>query len=151
MTVAGFSVNEAHVLMPLIGWMDIVLGFIALCRPMEITTAWMVVWAFSTAMIRPIAAGWNRASDPMGDNAIWGFVERAANWVCPLALLAIQKQPGYEATDIVHASVGAALAPLDAAFTAPTAEITMQGLMKIIALGVVALWATVPLLRMRNN
>ena len=100
MRAAGFRDSEAQILMPLIGWMDIVLAVITLLRPMELLTAWMVVWAFSTALVRPVSAGLSRAMSPMSDNAIWGFVERASNWVCPLALLTIQKQEGYVPRDI---------------------------------------------------
>ena len=149
MTVAGFSVNEAHVLMPCIGWMDIILGFITLVRPMQLTSAWMVCWAFSTAMIRPVSAGWKRALDPMNDNAIWGFVERAANWAVPLALLAIQKSPGYTPGALFPAAVGDAIAPLDAYLTAPTSGWSMKEMLVLIVQGVVALWLAVPFLRMR--
>jgi len=40
------------------------------------------LWAFATALARPIAG------DP-----IWDFVERTANWTAPLALLILQGVP----------------------------------------------------------
>lgn len=43
MAAAGFRTGEAHVLMPLIGWMDILLACVTLVHPTELTTAWMVV------------------------------------------------------------------------------------------------------------
>ena len=97
---AGFSEAEAHVLMPIIGWMDVLLALATLIRPVELFSAWMAAWAFSTALVRPFSAGAARAFAPMSDNALWGFVERAANWACPLALLCLQKADGYEAADI---------------------------------------------------
>lgn len=136
--------------MPCIGWMDIILGCITLVRPMQLTSAWMVCWAFSTAMIRPISAGWKRALDPLNDNAIWGFVERAANWAVPLALLAIQKDPAYTPTELFTPSVGAALSPLDAYLTAPVSGWSMKAMMVLIVQGVLALWLAVPILRMRK-
>lgn len=77
---AGFTESEAVWLFPLIGWMDIVLAFLTLVSPTELTTAWMVVWGLCTALIRPVAAGKKRALDLVGDNAMWGFVERASNF-----------------------------------------------------------------------
>ena len=115
MAAAGFSEDEAHVVMPVIGWMDLALGAVTLLRPNQLCTAWMVTWAFSTALVRPFSAGWKRASAPMSDNALWGFVERASNWACPLALLAMQCADGYVAR-APHASLeglNKALAPLD--------------------------------------
>ena len=38
---AGFTDDEARIIMPLIGWMDLVLGVVTLLRPMELLTAWM--------------------------------------------------------------------------------------------------------------
>ena len=74
---AGFSEAEAHVLMPIIGWMDVLLALATLIRPVELFSAWMAAWAFSTALVRPFSAGAARAFAPMSDNALWGFVERA--------------------------------------------------------------------------
>eukprot|EP00941_MAST-03F_sp_MAST-3F-sp1_P005502 g5502.t1 len=75
MEAAGFRESEAQILMPLIGCMDLVLALITLLRPMELITAWMVVWALSTAIVRPFTAGLHRSINPF-DQAIWGFVER---------------------------------------------------------------------------
>eukprot|EP00629_Pelagomonadales_sp_RCC1024_P013078 CAMPEP_0119261556 /NCGR_PEP_ID=MMETSP1329-20130426/1584_1 /TAXON_ID=114041 /ORGANISM="Genus nov. species nov., Strain RCC1024" /LENGTH=198 /DNA_ID=CAMNT_0007261121 /DNA_START=193 /DNA_END=788 /DNA_ORIENTATION=- len=95
MYAAGFREKEAHLIMPIIGWMDLVLAVQTLVYPLELCTAWMVVWAFSTALVRPFSAGWEKASSPLSSNALWGFVERAANWGCPLALLALQTEGDY--------------------------------------------------------
>ena len=42
---AGFSEAEAHVLMPIIGWMDVLLALATLIRPVELFSAWMTAWA----------------------------------------------------------------------------------------------------------
>jgi hypothetical protein len=59
-----------------IGVMDILIAFLALLRPQKYVLAYATVWAFMTAVAR-VTAG-----DP-----VWDFVERAANWAAPLALL----------------------------------------------------------------
>ena len=51
MEAAGFREAEAHVLMPAIGAMDVGLGVVTLLHPTQLTSAWMVVWAFSTALV----------------------------------------------------------------------------------------------------
>ena len=142
---AGFSEAEAHVLMPIIGWMDVLLALATLIRPVELFSAWMTAWAFSTALVRPFSAGAARAFAPMSDNALWGFVERAANWACPLALLCLQKADGYEAADIT--GLGSYLAPLDALNT----DKDLATLFKYICIMVCVVWAPVPLLRARGK
>ena len=59
-----------------IGVIDILVAFWVLLRPQRFVLAYATVWAFLTALAR-ITAG-----DP-----VWDFVERAANWAAPLALL----------------------------------------------------------------
>lgn len=81
-TTVGFSESAATTLLPVIGTVDIVVAFLALLWPIRIVLIYATVWAFATALIRPIAG------DP-----IWDFVERSANWAAPLALLAIQGFP----------------------------------------------------------
>ena len=46
--------------MPVIGWMNVVLAFVTLIPPNEYFAAWMTVWAFSTALVRPFSAGYER-------------------------------------------------------------------------------------------
>jgi len=145
MVSAGFTEAEAHVLMPIIGWMDVCLATVTLIRPVECFSAWMAAWAFSTALVRPVSAGLDRALSPMSDNALWGFVERAANWVCPLALLCLQKADGYVAADITGLS--SYLAPLDVL----NVDADLDTLFKYICLMVCAVWAPVPLLRSRGK
>lgn len=71
-----------------------------------------VVWAFSSALIRPVAAGFSRSAALCSDNASWGFIERAANWGLPLAILVLQKERGYEPKDLTF-GLGAQLSFLD--------------------------------------
>ncbi|MDP3729459.1 MAG: hypothetical protein Q8R26_01735 [bacterium] len=59
-----------------IGLMDIAVALIVLFRPIKGILLWAVIWGFWTALIRPLVG-----------MPIWDFVERAANWGAPLALL----------------------------------------------------------------
>lgn len=82
LTYVGFSSDTAVTLMPIIGVMDVIIAIFALIKPIRIVLVWAVVWAFSTALMRPLTGA-----------PIWDFVERAANWAAPLALLALQGFP----------------------------------------------------------
>ncbi|KHO51931.1 MAG: hypothetical protein QT08_C0017G0002 [archaeon GW2011_AR17] len=82
LTAVGFSESTAAALLPLIGTLDILVALFALFWPLRIVLIWATIWAFATALIRPIAG-----------EPIWDFVERSANWAAPLALLAIQGFP----------------------------------------------------------
>ena len=75
----GFTEAEAQIVMPLIGCKDLLLAVITLIHPIPLLTAWMVAWATATALARPFSGG-----------HIWGFVERAGNFICPLTLLRLQ-------------------------------------------------------------
>jgi hypothetical protein len=59
-----------------VGVVDILVAFSVLLKPQKYVLVYATVWAFMTALAR-ITAG-----DP-----VWDFVERAANWAAPLALL----------------------------------------------------------------
>lgn len=76
LTCFGFTENQAVVLMPYIGIADIIVAFMVLFYPIRVIVAWAVLWAFMTALSRPIS----------GENIV-EFVERSANWCLPLALL----------------------------------------------------------------
>src|SRR3990167_1977470 len=75
-TKIGFEASTATALLPLIGLLDIAVAFTVLLYPIRIVLMWAAVWGFATALIRPITG-----------EPIWDFVERAANWAAPLALL----------------------------------------------------------------
>lgn len=79
---AGFSYESSIQIMPYIGLLDFFVAGIALIYPIRIVIIWAVIWAFSTALMRPISG-----------EAIWGFVERTANWGAPLSLLFILGLP----------------------------------------------------------
>jgi hypothetical protein len=81
-TSIGISESVAITLLPLIGIMDIVVAIFALFKPLKIVLIWATIWAFITALIRPLTG-----------EPIWDFIERTANWAAPLALLAIQGFP----------------------------------------------------------
>jgi hypothetical protein len=75
-SMVSVDAATAGSLLFVIGIMDILIAFLVLLRPQKYVLAYATVWAFMTAIAR-VTAG-----DP-----IWDFVERAANWAAPLALL----------------------------------------------------------------
>ncbi|UJR08526.1 hypothetical protein I4U23_012789 [Adineta vaga] len=75
--VVAIGDQWARRFMPLIGLMDIIIGFVCLfmdCCPL--IYCWAFVWALSTALIRPLAG-----------ESIFGFIERTGNFLPALALL----------------------------------------------------------------
>jgi hypothetical protein len=72
----GRGQEQAATLLFLIGLMDLAVALIVLVRPIRIVTLWATLWAFWTALLRPLVG-----------EPIWDFVERWANWGAPLALL----------------------------------------------------------------
>ncbi len=74
----GFSTDFASKIMPYIGYLDVLIAFSILIKPLQFILIWAVLWAFLTALIRPIAGG-----------SILDFIERSGNWATPLALLVI--------------------------------------------------------------
>jgi hypothetical protein len=78
-----------------IGIIDILVALAILWRPVRVLLVWGVLWAFVTALARPMAGGWNifaTIGNPNVDN-LWDFVERAANFGIPLALLWLRGLP----------------------------------------------------------
>lgn len=80
LTTAGFSAEQAQVIMPVIGSLDIILAIWVLIKPNKYVLLWMVFWAFLTALMRPLSGG-----------SFIEFVERSANWAAPLALLYLRR------------------------------------------------------------
>ncbi|MEK6842688.1 MAG: hypothetical protein AABX84_02635, partial [Nanoarchaeota archaeon] len=78
----NLATNSANVIMYVIGAADVLTAILALIFPFRLLLAWASLWAFLTALARPIAG------DPM-----WDFVERWANIGVPLALLYIRGLP----------------------------------------------------------
>jgi len=81
-TSIGISESTAVILLPLIGTIDILVAIFALIRPFRAVLVWATIWAFITALIRPISG-----------EPIWDFVERTANWAAPAALLSLRGFP----------------------------------------------------------
>lgn len=81
-TSVGISESSAMLLLPLIGLLDIIIAIFVLIKPIRAVLIYASIWAFMTALIRPISG-----------EPIWDFVERAANWAAPLALLYIRGIP----------------------------------------------------------
>lgn len=81
-TAVGLTEEFGKMALPLIGVMDIVVAGFALLYPVRAILAWAAVWGLWTALIRPI-----------NGQPIWDFVERAANFAAPMALLAIRGWP----------------------------------------------------------
>ncbi len=81
-TSVGISESSAIILLPLIGILDIIVAIFALVKPVRAILIWATLWAFATALIRPISG-----------EPIWDFVERTANWASPLALLYLRGLP----------------------------------------------------------
>ncbi len=82
LTTVGFSKDYATFLLPIIGYLDIIIAFLVLFLPLKIILIWTVFWAFSTGLIRPFSG-----------YPIWSFVERFGNWTVPLVLLLVQGFP----------------------------------------------------------
>src|SRR3989338_7266556 len=64
-TSVGISESSAIFLLPFIGVIDILVAAFVLIKPIRAVLIWATVWAFATALIRPISG-----------EPIWDFVER---------------------------------------------------------------------------
>jgi hypothetical protein len=71
----GINPDQAKMLMPVIGSLDIIVALWVLLKPNKYVVLWAVLWAMATAIIRPLSG-----------ELFLTFVERAANWAAPLAL-----------------------------------------------------------------
>jgi len=85
-TGIGIAASVIPTLLVLIGIADILVGIAVLWRPYRVLLGWAVVWAVITALIRPITGGFFTIE-------FADFVERAANFMLPLALLVYQGWP----------------------------------------------------------
>lgn len=79
LTSVGFTTQQSMFLMPIIGIMDILVAIITLLHPVRQILIWACIWAFLTALSRPLSG------EPFLE-----FVERAANWCLPLVLVIFQ-------------------------------------------------------------
>ncbi len=91
LTTVGFTAATARIIMPLIGILDILVGFILLFRPIQSLLLWATVWSFATAIIRPISDFHGVLTSSLTANPFWDFVERTANYAAPLALWFMKK------------------------------------------------------------
>ena len=80
--VAGIPEPWAYRLMPLVGSVDIFLGILVLLKPLRVVLLYMALWGFWTALLRPLAG-----------EPLWELIERAPNYLVPLALLYLRGVP----------------------------------------------------------
>jgi hypothetical protein len=76
--VANIGPETAYRLMPLVGALDITMGFLALLVPRPAVIYWMTLWAIWTALLRPLS----------GESG-WEALERAGNYGVPMAMIAM--------------------------------------------------------------
>jgi uncharacterized membrane protein YphA (DoxX/SURF4 family) len=74
--VFGIPHDAAYTLMPYLGTIDIFMGIVILIYPMRGLFMWLVIWGFTTALLRPLSG-----------ELFAEFIERAGNYGAPLALL----------------------------------------------------------------
>ncbi|NND06624.1 MAG: hypothetical protein HKN87_09605 [Saprospiraceae bacterium] len=82
LTFWGISPENGLFLMTVIGIVDVIIALVTLFRPVKALLIYAAIWAFLTALMRPIAGGY-----------LLDFVERFSNVAAPLALylLLLQK------------------------------------------------------------
>ena len=80
--VVGIPERWAYKLMPVVGSVDIFLGFLVLLKPIRAALLYMAVWGLWTALLRPLAG-----------EPFWETIERAPNYLVPLALLYLRGLP----------------------------------------------------------
>jgi hypothetical protein len=76
--VAGIGPGWAYSLMPIVGFVDILMGISVLVWPTKAVCAYMAFWGLWTAMLRPLAG-----------QGVAECLERAGNYGVPLALLLV--------------------------------------------------------------
>ena len=80
--LVGIPERWAYRLMPVVGSVDIFLGFLVLLKPIRAALLYMAVWGLWTALLRPLS----------GEPA-WETLERAPNYLIPLGLLYLRGLP----------------------------------------------------------
>jgi hypothetical protein len=81
-TVVGIPEEWAYRLMPLVGSVDVFVGFLVLLKPIRGALLYMAVWGVWTALLRPLSG-----------ESFWETVERAPNYLVPAALLCLRGFP----------------------------------------------------------
>jgi hypothetical protein len=82
--VVGISESWAWKLMPIIGAVDISIGIITLLSPRRAILLYATIWAFWTALLRPLSG-----------EPVWEALERAGNYGVPLAFLLASQARGW--------------------------------------------------------
>jgi hypothetical protein len=80
--VVGIPESWAYKLMPVVGSVDIFLGFLVLLRPVRGALLYMSIWGLWTALLRPLSG-----------EPFWETIERAPNYLVPFALLYLRGLP----------------------------------------------------------
>jgi hypothetical protein len=80
--VFGFDPATIHVLMPIVGTIDIALGILGFVSPRRWALVWCAFWGFMTASLRPISG-----------ESFWEVLDRAGNYGGPLAFLVLSGWP----------------------------------------------------------
>jgi len=81
-TAYGFGAETARNILPVIGYMDLLVSLILLFYPNRATLMWAIIWSFAASMSYLISG-----------QKIWEFIERTSNWILPLALLLLMGFP----------------------------------------------------------
>jgi hypothetical protein len=76
--IGGIDAPTAWQMMPLVGFMDVCIGLLALFWPCRALFLWAMVWAVWTALLRPLAG-----------EPFWEALERAGNYGVPLTLITL--------------------------------------------------------------
>jgi hypothetical protein len=82
--VVGIPESLAWQLMPIIGAVDISVGMITLLSPRRAILLQATIWAFWTALLRPLSG-----------EPVWEAIERAGNFGVPLAFLLASQSRGW--------------------------------------------------------
>lgn len=85
-TGIGISESIIPALLITIGIIDITVSLFVLWKPYRFILVWATFWALATALIRPVTSGFFTIE-------FADFIERAANFMLPLALLAYHGLP----------------------------------------------------------
>ena len=85
-TGIGISESVIPTLLILIGIADVFVSLFALFKPVRGILLWATIWAFITALIRPVSGVFFSLD-------FLDFVERTANFMAPLALLLLYGWP----------------------------------------------------------
>lgn len=80
--VFGIGHELSYQLMPIVGFVDVLLGISMLVYPVRAVAFWLVIWGMITALLRPLSG------EPFAE-----FLERAGNFGAPLSLLLLVGWP----------------------------------------------------------